>query len=154
MNRFWTLAWALAMIGCLAVTPPTKADGDSKVSLEIRAAESAPAPGLTEATIEGTNKRIYLHAELVLVNRDIAGAVAKETIGQSPAVEIRLTNEGQKKITQLTEKHCNKPLAVLVNGKVVSAPIIRDKIEGRDMVLTGQFSLAEAERIAKALRTK
>jgi preprotein translocase subunit SecD len=155
MKRFRTFAMCfLVMVNCLMVTATLRADAVSKVSLEIRAAETTPAPGLTEVTIEGTNKRVYLHAQAILVKDDVAGASVRPNAGQAPTVEIQLTAEGQKKMARLSQIHRDKPLAILVNGKVVSAPTIRDQITGRDVVLSGHFSKEEAERIARALRTK
>jgi preprotein translocase subunit SecD len=45
-------------------------------------------------------------------------------------------------------------LAILLNGKVVAAPTVRDKITGETLVLSGKFTKEEADRIAVGLRGK
>jgi preprotein translocase subunit SecD len=147
------LVWLGAVIGNLSMSAILPAQDKEKATLEIRQAETEPAPGLVEAVVEGSKQKLYLHRESVLTKADIAGALAKRADDQA-MVEIRLTEKGQKKFARATERHVNKPLAILVNGKVVSAPIVRDKITGENLQLTGNFTPEQAEQIARALRGK
>jgi preprotein translocase subunit SecD len=68
-------------------------------------------------------------------------------------VEVELTKEGRQKLARVTKAHQGKPLAILVDGKVVAAPIVRDEITG-DARISGSFSKEEAERIAKGIKGK
>ncbi len=63
---------------------------------------------------------------------------------------MSFTEEGGAKLTQANQ---GKMLAVLVNGKVISAPTIRSKISEQAMI-TGQFTKAEAEKIAEGINGK
>ena len=47
-------------------------------------------------------------------------------------------------------KHC----AMVLNGKLLSAPIIRDTIPGGCAIINGIFTVDEAESIAKDLTSK
>jgi preprotein translocase subunit SecD len=144
----------LAFLGGLIATQPAEASDKPKITFEIRRAETEPGPGLTETNVQGSKQKVYLHREAALTRTDIAGALVTEEKGQPRAVSIRLTKEGSKKIAQLTQRHLNKPLAILVNGQVISAPVVRSKITGENILLTGNFTNEEAERIAVALRSK
>jgi preprotein translocase subunit SecD len=120
------------------------------VKFEVRRAETKPAAGLIEATVAGTKTKIYLHKEAAITNKDIARAEAATQDGK-PAVNITFTEEGRKRIAKLTEEHQGKPLALMVDGKVISAPFVQDPISGDHAVLSGNFTKEEAERIAKGM---
>ena len=68
-----------------------------------------------------------------------------------PAVELILTSEGAKKFEELTAQNVGKKCGMLVNGKLLSAPIIRDTISVGRAIIAGIFTEAEAEHIAKGL---
>jgi preprotein translocase subunit SecD len=120
-------------------------------SFEIRRAETKAGDGLIEATVPGSANKIYVHKTADIVAADVA--TARVTNDEKPAVEIEFTEQGHKKVTQLTEKHLGKPLAIMVNGKVIAAPVVRSAIESKAMI-TGNFTREEAERIASAIKPK
>ncbi len=146
-------ASALMFLSFAASVPPAQAGEKPGVIFELRAAESKPAKGLTEAAVEGTRDKVYLHKEAALTNKDIVGAKATTENGEI-AVEITLTKAGQGKLAKLTESHVGKPLALMLDGKVVFAPVVRDKILGDKVLVTGKFTKQEAERIAKGIQAK
>jgi preprotein translocase subunit SecD len=85
-----------------------------------------------------------------VTNEDIAEARAVTEGG--PRVELTLTETGKEKMAKLTTGHQGKPLAVLVDGKVIAAPTVRDPITGNAMLSVR--TKEEAERIAKGLQAK
>jgi preprotein translocase subunit SecD len=141
---------AAVMLGMVSLAPAA----ESPPKLELRRAETKPAEGLTEAKVAGSDEKVYLHKEAELTEKDVSKAQAIEDKKAGFAIEIVLTKEGQKKLAKLTEEHVNKPLAILVDGKVIAAPIVRDKLEGGKAVITGNFTKAEAEKIAKGIKDK
>lgn len=134
------------------------------VKVEFRRAENQPGEGLVEAAVPGTPQKIYLHASADVTNADIAEARAALDSQQKPAVEITFTEEGAKKMAQLTAEHRNRPLAILVDGKVIGppplaiqvdgqvlgAPVVRDKISQKAQI-TGNFTQEEVDRIARGI---
>jgi preprotein translocase subunit SecD len=140
------LGTALAAVSC--------ADEPAKVLLEIRRAETTPAEGLTPATVLGRDKTIYLHPKAEVTGSDIAVArITSNNPPVSPVIEFIFTKEGAKKMETLTEKHLNKPIAILMDGRVLSAPVIREKISGRAQI-TGSYSREDAERLVKSIPAK
>jgi preprotein translocase subunit SecD len=153
---FWMKAVGLALLflGSVAVMQAAPPAEPPPVKFEIRLAESKAAAGLTEATVEGSKNKVYLHKEAALTRADIAGARATVDSADKPAVEVVLTEAGRKKLAKLTEGHKGKPLAVLVDGKVIAAPIVRDRIGGEKALITGEFSKEDATRIARGIQPK
>ena len=141
---------------CLGVTATAWADEPEekpKGKLEIRRAETKAAEGLTEARVPGSKEKIYLHKEVEASNADIAKATVEVDKSFNPAVGLEFTKAGAKKMAALSADHMNKPLAILIDGKVVTAPVIRAKLADK-VQITGNFSKAEVEALAKALNTK
>lgn len=138
-------------IGMLA--PFGVARADEKVRVEFKRAETRPADGLTEATIQGTNQKIYLPKPADATQADIARATVEFDPNMKPVIEIVFTDAGAKKMKALTAKHRDKPLAIVVNGKVLSAPVVKGAIGDRAQI-NGNFTKAEAETIVKAINEK
>ena len=138
----------LVLLGTAALLTAAPQDA---AKLELRRAETKPAEGLVEATVSGTNTKIYLYKAVELSNSDIESARA---VGEdSPGVEVTFSALGRGKAAKLSKEHRGKPLAILVDGKVVAAPIVRTDL-GPAVLITGQFTKAEAERLANGLTGK
>ncbi len=68
-----------------------------------------------------------------------------------PAVGFVLDDRGAELFSTLTKANINNALAIVVDGKVVSAPIIRAAL-GKQGMITGKFTEQEAADLAAALR--
>jgi preprotein translocase subunit SecD len=122
------------------------------VNFEVRLAEDHPSPGLREARVSGSDRLVYLHNDIVVTNGDISRAEVVQGNGPSQfSVSVEFTAAGAKKMRSATESHMGKPMAILLDGQVVMAPTIRAPIDSSAMI-TGNYTKAEAERIANGLR--
>lgn len=118
--------------------------------LEVRLAETEPARGLIEATVQNSDRRVFLHDTRVITNNDVVQARVVESDGRFN-VAITLTNEGAAKMASATSAHTGRPLAIIVDGEVIAAPTVRGTINDQ-AVITGAFTRARAERIAAGLQ--
>src|SRR5579872_1766981 len=151
-----TAAMFLAMT-CLSNTPATADDkpkDKATAKVEFRRAEKEAAEGLTEATVEGSKEKIYLHKTADLTNEDIAEVKATQDDSKRPAISITLTKDGSAKMKKVTEEHLRKPLAILVDGKVISAPVIQTAIAEGEVLITGNFTKEELETLVKQIQGK
>jgi preprotein translocase subunit SecD len=126
------------------------ADRIQSTLLEIRLAEGAPAPGLTQATIQNSTERVYLHDMPVVTNNDVLQARLTESDGHF-SIAVRFSPEGAAKMATATTAHIGRPLAVIVNGEVIAAPTVRAVIADQ-AVISGNFTRTEAENIASGLQ--
>jgi hypothetical protein len=137
----------LGAIFLFAATRPQYA----AVKFEVKLAETSPAAGLKEAKPAGTERLIYLHAETVVSNEDVAKA---ELIpGDTPSqffISIIFNETGARKMRAATEGHIGRPVAVLIDDEVVIAPTIRSVIDG-SAVINGNYSKERAERIVNGI---
>lgn len=73
--------------------------------------------------------------------------------GSSPVINFSLDSGGAKKFGDYTGTHVGKRLAIVLDGKVYSAPVINERIGGGHGQISGGFSMAEASDVAIALRS-
>src|SRR5271165_2300076 len=70
-----------------------------------------------------------------------------------PDVTFRFNLRGGQKFGQVTSANVGRPFAIVLDGKVISAPVIRSPITGGTGQITGNFSLEEASSLAILLRS-
>src|SRR5581483_6601499 len=129
----------------------------SKAAVEFRLADSSPGEGLTEAHADKDKKDIYLHKEVLITTRDIVDArLTPPTNGAGVDVEVMFTKEAADRLSRATAQpvgpETNPPprMAILIDGKVITAPVIRAQISDR-VVITGFDSKEDAQRVVNAL---
>ncbi len=69
-----------------------------------------------------------------------------------PIVNFQLTKEGGRIFAALTGANIGKPLAIILDGKVESAPVIQSKIRDRGQIELGNAKFEEAQDLAVVLR--
>ena len=69
-----------------------------------------------------------------------------------PDVTFRFNLRGAQKFAQVTSENVGRPFAIVLDGKVISAPVIRSPITGGTGQITGNFTLDEASSLAILLR--
>ncbi|MBQ7412731.1 MAG: protein translocase subunit SecD [Alphaproteobacteria bacterium] len=80
---------------------------------------------------------------------------ARQSYGESgePAVSFKFKSMGAKKFAKATEENIGRRLAIVLDGKVISAPQINSKIPGGNGIITGNFTVQSANDLALLLRS-
>src|ERR1700720_4128604 len=105
-------------------------------------------------TAEGNEKP---REERLLVKKkaDLGGDRVKESHAyygnEGWTVQLKFDSEGAKKFGQITEQYKGHRFAIVLDGIIQSAPVIRDAIYGGDAVITGHFTEKEARGLASVL---
>ncbi len=144
---------ALVVLMCLICWAPSfAAEPTDKpaTSAELRLAENEPADELIEADIVGSEDKVYLHKTAVVTSKDIVESSVILDEFDRPSIAFTFTEEAAEIIAEVSANHMGKRLAILVEGKVISAPTIQDRFSQK-VRITGNFTAKEAARIAKAL---
>ena len=137
---------ALAVLATLVVGA---VNSQAQTKLEIRLAEEQPATGLVEAPVSHSDRHVYLQHSAVITNEDVTNARVVPA-GAAFSVAISLTPQGGEKMANATLNHIGRPLAILVNGTVVTAPTLRGAV-GQVAIIMGDFTRQEADEIAALL---
>ena len=123
------------------------------VRFEVRLAEDTAIPGLVVAQVSDSGRVIYLHPEIVVGNDDIAQSWVSQDGPDRFNVAVQLLPSGADRMRQATAMHVGRPVAILIDGSVVMAPVVRSPISD-SAVITGNFTRAEAERIADGMKVR
>src|SRR3546814_17127128 len=67
----------------------------------------------------------------------------------TPMVSFRFDTAGAKRFAEVTQQNVGQPFAIVLDNKVLSAPVIREPILGGSGQITGNFSVAEANDLAE-----
>lgn len=69
-----------------------------------------------------------------------------------PVVEFRFNTSGARKFALITEQNVGRPFAIVLDNKVISAPVIREPIRGGAGQISGGFNVEAANDLAVLLR--
>ncbi len=96
----------------------------------------------------------YLVKEIPILNGSqvIDAQVAFDQSNQ-PIINFTLNTSGARIFGEFTGKNVGKRLAIVLDGKVYSAPNIRERIGGGSGQISGGFTTTEAGNVAIALRS-
>jgi len=150
----WTMiALTLVMAGVTAATVralpldlSAMAQAGAASRMEIRLAETAPGVGLQQARVSASDQPIYLHPTALATWADVTVARIIDTGNGSFGVAVTLNSEAAARMASATTAHLNRPIAIILDGRVVSAPIIRAPVSDSG-VITGITAAAAQELI-------
>ncbi len=66
-------------------------------------------------------------------------------------IAITLTDEAAKKMAEVTRKNIRRRLALLIDGRVIVAPVIQSEIPGGEIRISGSFTEDEVKDLAKRI---
>jgi protein-export membrane protein SecD len=70
-----------------------------------------------------------------------------------PVVSFRFNQKGALRFGRLTQENVSKPFAIVLDNRVVSAPVINEPILGGTGQISGRFTTQEASDLAIVLRS-
>ncbi|QKF90349.1 protein translocase subunit SecD [Arcobacter cloacae] len=96
----------------------------------------------------------YLVKEIPILNgSQVIDAQVAFDMSNQPIINFTLNSTGARIFGEFTSKNIGKRLAVVLDGKVYSAPNIRERIGGGSGQISGGFTVNEAGNVAIALRS-
>ena len=136
----WTvMALTLVMGGATAATVRALpldlsaiAQANAASRMEIRLAESGFTPGLREAVVSGSNERIYLYPTTLATWSDVTLARVVND-GNSYGVAVTFNSAAAGRMASATAAHLGKPIAIILDGRIIAAPIVRAPVSGSAM---------------------
>ncbi|MBK8909562.1 MAG: protein translocase subunit SecD [Rhodospirillales bacterium] len=101
----------------------------------------------------GQQQRIVVQKRVVVSGEHLIDA--QPTFDQQnnmPIVSFRFDTVGAKRFGDATSKNVGRRLAIVLDGRVISAPVIRDAILGGSGIITGDFTVEESNELSLLLR--
>ncbi len=98
------------------------------------------------------DRPIVLKKNVALTGEYISDAETRFDSYNQPYVALTFNPRGAMIFERITGENIKKRMAIVLDGKVYSAPTIQDKISGGRASITGRFSVEEARDLAIVLR--
>jgi preprotein translocase subunit SecD len=104
--------------------------------------------------LDGEAGQKYLIEKRVLVSgADLVDAQPGfDQRSSEPIVSFRFNSSGARKFAEATQANVGKPFAIVLDNKVISAPVIREPILGGSGQISGNFTVQSANDLAILLR--
>lgn len=90
-------------------------------------------------------------------NTKLSGKHLKRSVVQfnptdnSPEVSLEFNKEGATLFEEITQANIGSPIAIFLDGYIISAPRVNEKISGGQAVISGNFNLEEAKSLTQRL---
>ncbi len=121
-------------------------DAASSDSEELTCTHPGTAPG------KKVDEKLQVQKKTLLDRSAIkSAAVQRSAVSGAPEIAITFTERGSKRFAEVTRDHVGHRLAIVIDGKVYSAPKIMMEISGGKAVISGSFTEEEATQLAARL---
>jgi preprotein translocase subunit SecD len=130
---------------------------DSSVSVEDARRGRLPPGSEILASEEGKGSRggqapAYVVRKRVMVGGDTLTDAQATFQNNEPVVSFKFNAVGARRFGDATRENVGKPFAIVLDNKVISAPVIREPILGGSGVISGSFTVQTASDLALLLR--
>jgi len=129
---------------------------DFRMVDQTMTAEQAMAthPPPDSEILDGEGGTKYLIERRVLVSgADLVDAQPGfDQRNSEPIVSFRFNSSGARKFAEATQQNVGKPFAIVLDNKVISAPVIREPILGGSGQISGNFTVQQANDLSILLR--
>lgn len=112
-------------------------------------AKDSPIDGFVPTGLTGAHLK---RADYDIQNKSQVGG-SKGAIQGEPVVTITFDPEGSQKFADLTRKNLQKPLAIVIDNKLISAPTVQSVIDQGNAVISGNFTIKDAKELSVALNS-
>lgn len=127
--------------------------GDKRVVIEIAGEED---PEAAVDILKNTAQLEFWDQEgnVLVTGKHLKNAEARMTQDAKTAeVTIEFDKEGTKLFAQATQDNLHKPIAIVIDNEIISAPNVSSVINNGNAVITGSFTAKEAQDLAVLLRS-
>jgi len=90
---------------------------------------------------------------VLLSGHDLKDAKFVYDRDNKPVVSLEFNREGANKFAEATEEHLGRPIVIVLDEQILSAPMVQEVISGGKAQITGIASAEDAQRIAVGLRS-
>ena len=109
-------------------------------------------PGLTGTPGDAGTVYYLVKKAAAVTGTDLRNARPSVDENNQPAVAFTLSNEGGNKFGRVTSENIGRQLAIILDGRVQSAPRIESRIQSEGRI-TGSFTTEEVQNLALILRS-
>ncbi|MCC5989827.1 MAG: protein translocase subunit SecD [Pararhodobacter sp.] len=117
-------------------------------------ANTVPEPRQVIYPSDDEDGRYYILEQTpVVTGEQLVDAQPDFDQNNRPAVSFRFNPAGGRAFGVYTAENIGNPFAIVLDGKVISAPVIQSHIPGGSGIITGRFTVEETTQLAVMLRS-
>ncbi len=137
------VAQAVALIGQTPILEfKVERNKDAPIEVKVGADGQLDLGSIDQYTSSGLDGRFLKRAEVVF----------DSTTGR-PTISITWNDEGSKLFADITKASIGKTIAIYLDGSIISAPTVNEEITGGQAVISGGFTVKEAQDLARRLNS-
>ena len=84
-----------------------------------------------------------------LILTGTAFAASPKVASDQPIVNFRFNIRGAQRFGQITTENLGRPLAIVLDNKVISSPVIQSPITGGSGQISGSFTVQQVNNLAR-----
>lgn len=123
--------------------------------IQVTPSQNGTSTATATATVTPINLNLntsWKNTELTGKNLKRATLVFNQQDG-TPEVSLEFDAEGAKLFEDITGRNLGKPVAIFLDGYLISSPTVNDKIVGGQAIVSGKFTTEEAKMLVKRLNS-
>lgn len=74
-------------------------------------------------------------------------------LNNEPVVKLEFNDEGAKLFEKITKENLKKPVAIFLDGQIISEPVVQDTITSGTAIINGDFTVKAAKELAVRLNS-
>jgi preprotein translocase subunit SecD len=129
---------------------------DTNISLEqARRGQLPPGDEVLPAQEGGRSRaqgEAYVVQKRVMVSGDMLTDAQATFQNNEPVVSFKFNSVGGRRFGDVTRENVGRPFAIVLDNKVISAPVIREAITQGSGIISGSFTVQTANELALLLR--
>ena len=142
---------ALLVAGCQSTSYQNTASSatvpQTVSTVELFIAQTSPGPGLAMQTLPGGT--VYLPSHPILTRTDLTDAAAVRDQQGRHFVGLRFSDSGAHKLNDVSLRNVGKPLAIVIDGRLVAAPKIAEPLNRGVLAFSVDSAPAAVELAAR-----
>lgn len=117
------------------------------------------SPAETTAMLDAQKKGNELGQDPYFKPAELTGRALKNAQLQfdqttnAPIISVEFNGDGASLFETITARNIGKPIGIYLDGSLLSAPTVREKISGGKAQITGQFTIAQAQELVRHLNS-
>ena len=113
-----------------------------------------PSFGSEKLLFEDGSEEAIVSKRIIISGENLLDAKPKmDTQSNQTVVQFTLDRVGAKRFAKATTSGVGKRLAIVLDGEIISAPVVRDAIVGGSGIISGDFTFQSATDLALLLRS-
>ncbi len=140
----------LALVGCQDDQRAASIERIDGVTIAFFIASDEPGPDLEEYLVRDDDRTLYLPSQPFLMQQHVQRAeIAESDYGNG--LRLLLNDDGRQRLFEMTSANIGSPLAIAINGEVISTPLIREAMDTGQVLVTGSLGSEEIEWVAASI---